>query len=300
MKKFSVIIPTYNEGDWLQKTVLSVLKQTDYPEFDIVVVSDGGNDDSADFLKKKVFSQVELIELPESVGAPHARNIGAAAATGEYFVFIDSHMIPEPNWLQELAAQLEMPNIGAATLKIPDVNDPENVGVVYALGDFTLNPTWGVPREDISVQLTPLIPGGCCAITREIWEEIGGFDPGLCRWGREDVELSLKIWARGYDLSTSQNSAIAHYFKEDCNFEISWDEVIYNIARIILCFFDDEWRDHFFGEIQIDFAAELDSALKKLSEDSEFLEYQKIQKESLSRDINKYLTEFSEYHSWIT
>lgn len=84
-QKFSVIIPSQNEGFWLEKTVKGVLENTNYPDFEIIVVADFCSDGSADFLKQKNFPNVKLIETPKLEGSIKTRNSGAREAEGEFW-----------------------------------------------------------------------------------------------------------------------------------------------------------------------------------------------------------------------
>ena len=83
-------MPVYNDGEYLRKSIGSVIKQT-LKDVEIVCVNDGSTDDSLDVLndlsKKydfiKVFSQ-------ENQGSGKARNYGIDEANGEYIGFLDA------------------------------------------------------------------------------------------------------------------------------------------------------------------------------------------------------------------
>ncbi len=227
-----MIIPSYNEGEWLERTVLGVLENTDFPDFEIVVVADGCTDNSTQFLHKKNIPNVRLLELPTSVGAARARNEGAEIATGDFFVFIDSHMKPcDENWLTELFSQLQKKNVGAATLAIPYLEEPDRVAYVYTVKDLALEPTWLSPLDHTYIQKVPAIAGACFSMRRDVFQATGGFDAGLQKWGREDFEYSLRLWRLGYDLILSPRARIAHSWQRKRTFAISWDQVDYNILR---------------------------------------------------------------------
>ena len=89
----------------------------------------------------------------------------------------------------------------------------------------------------------------------------------------------------------SQNSSISHYFKKR-KFKVTWEEVMNNISRIILCFFDKKLQESFFCEIRKQFPTTLDQTLLKLNMDSNFAKYQKLQQSEIKRDMNQYFNEF--------
>ncbi|MCF7830414.1 glycosyltransferase family 2 protein [Candidatus Gracilibacteria bacterium] len=293
INKFSVIIPSYNEGEWLKKTVLGVLENTDYPDFEIIVVADGCTDDSLDFLQKGI-PNVLLVELEESVGAAKARNMGAKVATGDALVFIDSHMVPsQTDWLQELTVQLEDKKIGAATLKIPYLEEPDRVAFIYTLGDFALEPTWISPLNKAKIHNVPVIPGACFAMRKELFVSTGGFDEGLHKWGREDLEYSLRLWRLGYDLSMSTKSGIAHSWERKRTFEISWDEVDYNILRISLTLLSDSWQKKVKDCLQKVRSANVIKFYRELENDQKFLSRKRDLEQKFKRSFAEWEKTFS-------
>ncbi len=225
----SVIIPSFNEGDWLERTVRGVLEKTDYPDFEIIVVGDGCTDGSVEALSCKRWPNVKILDLPQSVGAIAARNQGVNLAQGEVLVFIDSHQEPiTDNWLKVLVNLLERPGCGAATINIASIGEVDRLGFLYTLKDWTLEPTWKRPHKETAACLTSAIPGGCFAIKKALFKSTGGFNKHLKKWGREDFEYSLRLWRLGYDLWFSDEAIMGHAFDHKRAFEISWDEVDFN------------------------------------------------------------------------
>jgi len=87
MPFFSVIVPTFNRAELLKTTVRSILAQHS-GDFELVVIDDGSQDDSLEYLgtlgaKAKILRQ-------SNRGPGSARNCGAEIATGEYLAFLDS------------------------------------------------------------------------------------------------------------------------------------------------------------------------------------------------------------------
>lgn len=82
----SVIIPTYNRSDFLEKTILSVVNQT-YKNIEIIVVDDGSNDNYAQEICSKYKKCIYLRK--KNGGVSSARNYGIKKATGIYIAFLD-------------------------------------------------------------------------------------------------------------------------------------------------------------------------------------------------------------------
>lgn len=87
---YSIIIPTYNRRNIVFRTIQSILIQS-YTNYEIIVIDDGSNDGTAQFLGKIACnSKFHLITLGENFGVNIAKNIGAINAKGDYLIFLDS------------------------------------------------------------------------------------------------------------------------------------------------------------------------------------------------------------------
>ena len=84
----SVIIPLYNKGPIIERSLRSVLSQ-DYDDFEVIVVNDGSTDHSADIVRSFNDPRIKLIEQ-ENGGPSKARNTGIKHAKGEWIVFLDA------------------------------------------------------------------------------------------------------------------------------------------------------------------------------------------------------------------
>lgn len=87
--RFSVIIPSYNNGKWIGKCLESIINQT-YQDFEIIVVDDISTDDSVDIIKKYLREQDTLIVNESKRMNGGTRNVGILKAKGEYIICIDS------------------------------------------------------------------------------------------------------------------------------------------------------------------------------------------------------------------
>jgi glycosyltransferase involved in cell wall biosynthesis len=105
--RVSVVLPAYNVAPYLAETLDSVLAQT-HAAHEIIVVDDGSPDESAD-IAARYGARVRLIrQRNRGIGA--ARNSGAAAATGDWLVFLDGDDVLEPDALaQQLAVAARHP-----------------------------------------------------------------------------------------------------------------------------------------------------------------------------------------------
>lgn len=102
METVSIVVPVYNAGAYIQKTIEMVKAQT-YQKWELLLVDDGSKDDSVQKIQPFLMdSRIRLISQ-ENQGAAAARNRGIEEATGEYLAFLDADDV----WFEDkLAAQI--------------------------------------------------------------------------------------------------------------------------------------------------------------------------------------------------
>lgn len=107
MANISIIMPSYNNGKYIEKTIQSVLQQT-YRDFELIVVDDGSTDDTAtivhDLMKK--YSSIRYI-FQNNKGVSAARNSGIKFATGKYIAFLDADDLWEKTILEKLIQKIQ-------------------------------------------------------------------------------------------------------------------------------------------------------------------------------------------------
>jgi glycosyltransferase involved in cell wall biosynthesis len=95
--KISVIIPLYNQKDFIQQSIESILQQT-YQNFEIIVVNDGSTDNPHPVLEK--YKKDILLIQQNNCGLSAARNTGLRYASGDYIQFLDADDFLHPEKLE--------------------------------------------------------------------------------------------------------------------------------------------------------------------------------------------------------
>lgn len=85
--KVSVIVPTYNRADRLERALNSIVSQT-CQDFELIVVDDGSTDKTYQLMKS--FPKAQYFYIKKNSGVSKARNVGLAFAKGELICFLDS------------------------------------------------------------------------------------------------------------------------------------------------------------------------------------------------------------------
>ncbi len=92
----SVIIPAYNNRDYLGEAIQSVLTQ-DYPNVELIVIDDGSTDDISDVLA--AYAGRLTTQFQANAGMPSARNAGYRLASGSFIAFLDCDDLYTPGRL---------------------------------------------------------------------------------------------------------------------------------------------------------------------------------------------------------
>lgn len=113
---FSVILPVFNRAQCVSQAIDSLLAQ-DFDNYELIVVDDGSTDDSSAIILDRYSAPIEqgrlrLIRYEQNSGVSAARNIGLAAARGEWIAYLDSDNTVEQDFLGVFALKIERePNV---------------------------------------------------------------------------------------------------------------------------------------------------------------------------------------------
>lgn len=97
---FSVVIPTYNRGHFIEQGIHSLLNQT-FQDFEVIIVDDGSTDNTEVILRQYVNNQFRYYKI-ENQERGYARNFGFRKSGGDYVVFLDSDDWFKPTHLENL------------------------------------------------------------------------------------------------------------------------------------------------------------------------------------------------------
>ncbi len=180
----SVVVPTFNDAEYVADAITSLLTQTLRPA-EILVVDDGSTDDTASLVRDRFGSSVTLIARSNG-GPSRARNTGIEAASEPYVAFLDADDIWVPTKLERQLALLNRdPRTGlVATDWVRSARElPADVPEVDKLPQTTLGYTelLALNRFQTSTVL----------VRTHLLREVGGFDPKVD--GAEDWDLWVRL-----------------------------------------------------------------------------------------------------------
>jgi GT2 family glycosyltransferase len=222
----SIIISCRNEVNNLKKTVDSILNSKNRLSFEIIIVDDGSEDGSCNFINTTTdyYKNIKLI-FSKNIGIALARNLGAKASKSKYLFFCDAHIFVPDYWLDSMIKTLEDNNGDAI---IPAIKNMENEDRGYGgTWNSNLEFVWLKKPEGTCAEI-PLAPGCAFGIKRGVFETVGGFHSNLKLYGVEDQELSLRLWLFGYKILIDAAVEVNHLFKANNSYKIAHSDLIHN------------------------------------------------------------------------
>ena len=209
-KTISIVVAIFNRKDELFELLNSLIAQTD-KDFEVIIVDDGSFVDLLPTVETfKEMLNIQYFKKPNS-GPGLSRNYGANRAKNDWLVFVDSDVIVEKDYIENIKKNLEKTDCAAFG------------GADKAHKGFNLLQK-AISYSMTSVFTTGVIRGSKKAVTRfqprsfnmgvnkEIFLKIGGFSE--MRIG-EDPDLSMTIWENGYQTAFFDDIGVYHKRRTD-------------------------------------------------------------------------------------
>ncbi len=211
--KISIIIPTRNRYDFINRCINSIYKLTSYKNYEILIIDTGSND-------KKVFDlyqyfltnkdNFKVYDWKKDFNFSAVCNFGASKAKGDYFLFLNNDTEAlSTNWLERMLGLAQLNHIGAVGAKLLYPNkkiqhlggllgitsDPNKIGIAghayRGQDEFFRN------FDRLAIKNYSFVTGACLMIKKEKFLEVNGFDENF-QIAFNDVDFCLRLNIKGY------------------------------------------------------------------------------------------------------
>jgi GT2 family glycosyltransferase/glycosyltransferase involved in cell wall biosynthesis len=210
----SVVIPTWNGRDLLEKYLPSIVAAARFhPDNEVIVVDNASRDGTADFVRQQ-FPSVRLLPLEKNLGFGGGNNAGVNAARNDVVVVMNNDMRVLPDTFERLLEGFQMaPDVFAVSAQI-FFSDPnkrrEETGLTegsFGAGLFRLG---HLAEETHGLYPAFYAGGGSSAYDREKFLELGGFHSLFHPFYMEDTDLSYAAWKRGWQVLYQPAAIVYH------------------------------------------------------------------------------------------
>jgi GT2 family glycosyltransferase len=220
MPRVSVIVPTRNRLELLE-TCLEGLDRTDYPNFEVIVV-DNGSDDLATlaYLGNLNPARYRVLRYPGPFNFSALNNHAAKLATGELLCLLNNDIeVLDPRWLTTMVRQSLRPEVGAVGAQLLYPNGRiQHAGVVMGICGaaahahrFLLPHEEGYFRRHALPQFVSAVTAAAFVVRRDCYEAIGGMDEKKFPVAFNDVDLCLRLNARGWQTLYEPRATLIHH-----------------------------------------------------------------------------------------
>ena len=215
--KISIVVLCYNQLDYTKKCVQSILKQTAYPNYELVLVDNASVDETAGYLKEieALHENIKVVLNTTNRGFAGGNNDGIRASTGEYIVLLNNDTVVTRGWLtgmvkRFLAGEKKIGIVGPVTNSIGNeamvrvgYTGLENMpAAAYAYTAGHMGMTY--PHDGVLAMFCVMFP-------RKLTDEIGLLDEHYGIGMFEDDDYSIAAQRAGYENLLVEDVFIHHF-----------------------------------------------------------------------------------------
>ena len=220
--RISIIIPNHNHEEDLQRCVSSILKKSNYLNYEIVIVENNSHKDEVfelyEELKKNAC--VRVMEYHHPFNYSRINNFSALSVNSEIILFLnnDTEVITQ-NWLERMLEYALQPEVGAVGAKLYYSDGNLQHGGIF-LGNNSEVPGHshkgariydpGYGNRLILPQNISAVTAACMMMRRKVFNQVTGFDERY-ELAFGDVDLCLKLREKGYLNVWTPYAELFHY-----------------------------------------------------------------------------------------
>ena len=213
--KFSLLIPTWNNLDFL-KTCIESIQKNSHHKLQIIVIVNEGNDGTIDWIKEQ--TEIDYIYAEQNIGICYGLNIARSLVKSEYIVYINDDMYLLPNW--DLGIDKEIAQIGHKNFMLScTMIEPTDTGNPCVIVKDYGNDLGNFEEDLLLKEYTSLFikdwngstwPPSIVHV--DLWDLVGGmsieFSPGMY----SDPDFSMKLVAAGVRIFKGKGNSLAYHF----------------------------------------------------------------------------------------
>lgn len=226
----SIIIPTKDYSDTLEKCLVSIYEKTTYKNYEVIVVNNNSVEEKTfklfDTYKNK-YSNFKVIDANMEFNYSKINNLAVKEAKGEYIVLLNNDTeVITPEWLEKMVGYASLEHIGAVGVKLLYFDDTvQHGGVVLGICGIARHAYVNQSRDNPGNYGRLLVPynysavtAACLMVKKSKFESVGGLEEELAV-NFNDVDFNLKLLKKGYYNILLPHVLLYHYESKSRGFD---------------------------------------------------------------------------------
>jgi len=218
----SLIMPTRDRYDVLQKCISSIQSRTSYPNWELLVVNNGSSDmQTIRYLESLTEDcRIRVLDRDQPFNYAALNNYAVGFAKGEVLGLLNNDLeVLETDWLSEMVSHAVRPAIGAVGAKLvyPD-GMVQHAGVILGIGGVAAHVHKFIPADAPGycgrariVQNLSAVTGACLIVRASLYREVGGMNEAHLAVAFNDIDFCLKLRAAGYRNLYTPHAVLVHH-----------------------------------------------------------------------------------------
>jgi O-antigen biosynthesis protein len=236
-EKISIIIPTRDHGEDVERCLSSIFARAGYENFEVLLVDNGSTDrKSLEVFEKwaRRDRRVRILRYDVPFNFPKINNYAVTKSSGHYLLFLNNDTeVLSDDWLEAMVEQAQRPPIGAvgAFLLYAD-NTVQHAGVVIGIGGVAGHPYRYHPGHSLGYISTlkainnySAVTAACLMVRRDVFDLVAGFDESL-GVAFNDVDFCLKIQAAGFRNVWLPHVVLHHFESKSRGYEDTPEKIV--------------------------------------------------------------------------
>ncbi|GAB3364326.1 MULTISPECIES: glycosyltransferase [Giesbergeria] len=219
----SIVIPTKDLLPFLNRCIDSLLSQTDYPAFEILLVdNDSQTPEAREFLaglSALGSDQIRVLSAPGPFNLSRLNNLAVAQARGEFVLLLNNDTaVLQADWLSQMVRHGLRDGVGVvgARLLYPDTT-VQHAGIIMGLGGPADHPLLGLDNSEPGymfraqvAQNFSAVASACLLVRKSVYEAVGGMDEATFGVSYSSMDFCLRVGQTGQRIVWTPLATLLH------------------------------------------------------------------------------------------